>query len=89
MYVTSLKAKLYRGFPTFESYGSNNQDDAGFPFGHIVEGLPSVKEMFQIKAQKRYQCLQCKGTEDAVPAPWMTDNKGNMDLAFSGTLEDL
>ena len=45
--------------------------------------------MFQIKAQKRYQCLHCKGTKDAAPAPWMTDNKGNMDLAFSGRLEDL
>ena len=89
LYVTSLKAILYIVYPSNISYGCDDQDDAGIPFWHIIECLPSWKEMFTIKARKRYQCLACKNTDGSTPASWCVDNKFYCDLEYSGKIETL
>ena len=49
--VMTLKQKLKGKHPSTLSYKSNDQEDAGTPFLHIIQCLPNLLQKFQIKGR--------------------------------------
>ena len=83
LHVGSLKAILYQAFPSTTSYNSDNQEDAGIPFLHIMQCLPNLDQKVTIEVRKGYECLECKRKDERM------DKEQFVNLAYSGQKKDL